>query len=320
MRPFLIAGLALVACAAPKPRLTQPWDAPQPRASSPEAPGADAGPSPVRGQGPAPAPDPAAASPERSGAELARLVESNPAAWAARYKKGAECEAAARAVRNASADSGWRALGACVAKGEFRAFARLTDGFWDADLQTRSDAPTLLGAVIAVRGADLESDLTTLKKRRVPFFSLEAATSQPKVYRGRPVAFIARVEGMEQAARGRAVAQLAELSLVSRSAGRITTARFSGAMKQDEHGRNYTEKGHYLGTVTRTNYENALDETGVRVQAFLSKMDPFFEPGGTFLVVGRFDGMVGDQDSLDGEQPAVTVAAYYTIGTQSLLD
>jgi hypothetical protein len=37
-------------------------------------------------------------------------------------------------------------------------------------------------------------------------------------------------------------------------------------------------------------------------------------------VVARFEGMVGDKDSLDGQQPSVTVLGYYAIGTQSFVE
>ena len=67
-------------------------------------------------------------------------------------------------------------------------------------------------------------------------------------------------------------------------------------------------------------HENELEETGVEVRGILTKVDLFFEPGATFLVVARFDGMAGDKDSLDGQQPAVSVLAYYAIGTQSFLE
>jgi hypothetical protein len=65
---------------------------------------------------------------------------------------------------------------------------------------------------------------------------------------------------------------------------------------------------------------NELEETGAEVRGILTKVDLFFEPGATFLVVARFDGMAGDKDSLDGQQPAVSVLAYYAIGTQSFLE
>jgi hypothetical protein len=310
MRTLVIAGLALAACAAPRPveRLTQPW--PTARQAAPQA-GAPA----------TAAADAPTARPESTAADTKRLLETNPTGWAKRFRKGAECEAAARAMKNnVDADTGWRAINACVAKGDFRAFARLTDGFWDADLRSRPDAPRLVAAVIATRGADLPTDLETLRKHKVPLFSLESASSHPNVYTGRSVAFIARVEGIEKGAKGTAVANLAELSMIGRNAGTTTEARYSESTRQDEHGRKYRVKENYLGTERKTNYQNELDDTGVEVRGILTKVDPFFEPGATFLVVARFEGMTGDEDSLDGQQPSVTVLAYYVIGAESFLD
>ena len=323
MRPLVIAALALAACVAPQPgpseRLTKSWGAPAERAASQEAArdaAREAGtpePAPRVVEAPPPRPEPTVA-------DVKRLLETNPAGWAGRFRKGGECEAAARALRNADVATGWLALGACVSKGDFRAFARLTDGFWDAELKSRPDAAKLVGAVIANRGGDLPNDLEILRKHKVPLFALESASSHPNVYRGRAVAFIARVDGVEKGARGTAIARLAELSMIGRNAGTRTETRYSEHTKQDEHGRNYRVKDRYLGTETKTNYQNELDDTGVEVKGILTKVDPFFEPGGTFLVVARFEGMSGEEDSLDGQQPSVTVLAYYVLGAESFLD
>ena len=320
MRALAVLGLALAACASPQQRPTQPWESAKPpavaqAAASPGAPAPHEAATPTAPTAASPAPQ----RPEAPGPD-ARLIETNPTAWAARFQKGPECEAAARAARATSANTAWRALGGCVAKAGFKSFARLTDGFWDADLQTRPDAARLLGAVIAARGADLATDLPRLRKRRVPFFSLETATSHPKIYRGRSVAFIARVESVEKGAKGGAVALLSELTMVGHNAGTSTVARYAESSRLDEHGRSYREKGSYLGSETKTNYTTGLDDTGVEVKGMLTRLDPFFEPGATFLMVARFDGMIELKDAPGEEQPSVTVLGFYTIGTESFLD
>jgi len=312
VRSSAILLFALAACAAPRVQyVTVPCEAQKAPAAPPNAP-------PATGS-PASAARTTAAAPEPA-VEVARLLETNPSAWAALFTKGAECEAAARAARSSSANGAWRALVACVAKTDFKSFKRVTDGFWDADLQTRPDAAQLLGAIIAARGADLPSDLSTLRKRRIPLFSLESVTAEPAFYRGRTVAFLARVDELEKGAKGRAVAQLSEVSKVGHPAGRTSEARYEETTKNDEHGRGYRARGAYLGVETKTHYQNELEETGISVKGVLTRVDPFFEPGGTFVVVGRFEGMEPAGDALDGDQATVTVQAYFQVGKESLVD
>lgn len=320
MRAFVVLGLALAACASSNQRPTQPWDTAKPTAATP-APAPTAG--STGAAAPAAAPAAAAPAPQRpepARADAAQLLETNPTAWAARFRKGAECEAAAREARTTSSNAAWRALRACGARADFKALSRLTDGFWDADLQTRPDAAQLLGAVLAARGGDLATDLPMLRKRRVPFFSLGTATSQPEVYKGRAVAFVARVEEVKKGAKGKAVAVLSELTMVSQNTGTSTVARYSESSRKDEHGRGYRTKDSYLGNEIKTHYTNGLDDTGVEVKGTLTRLDPFFEPGATFLLVARFDGMTESRDAPNGEQPAVTVLGYYTVGAESFLD
>jgi hypothetical protein len=318
MRATAILALALAACATPPPapRVTQPWDVPK----QPALPVRQPAPAAATGAAAEPeAPLPARA--ETTPAEVARLVDANPDAWAARFAtKGADCEATSRALRPTNANTAWRALKACVAKTDFKSFRRLTEGFWDADLQARPDAAQLLGAIIAARGGDVPTDLAVLRKRRIPLFTLENATDEPEIYRGRAVAFVARVEELEKGAKGKVSVTLSELSVVSRSTGQTTEARYTEYKRQDEHGRKYTERGYRDGTVTRTHYATGLDETGVEVKASLARPDPFFTPGATFLVVARFDGMLPVEFVPDSTQPGVTILAYYTIGKESLLD
>jgi hypothetical protein len=318
MRALMVLGLALAACASSNQRPTQPWDTAKPTAATP-APAPTAGSTGAAAPAAA-APAPAPQRPEPARADAPQLLETNPTAWAARFRKGAECEAAAREARTISSNSAWRALRACAARGDFKALTRLTDGFWDADLQTRPDAAPLLGAVLAARGADLATDLPMLRKRRVPFFSLGTATNQPEVFKGRAVVFAARVEEVKKGAKGKAVAVLSELTMVSQNTGTSTVARYSESSRMDEHGRGYRTKDSYLGNETKTHYTNGLDDTGVEVKGTLTRLDPFFEPGATFLLVARFDGMTESKDAPSGEQPAVTVLAYYTVGAESFLD
>src|SRR5260370_13627751 len=114
----------------------------------------------------------------------------DPRAFAAEQLTPAECETAARRIRQESPSQGWDALRACVERtrwprGEFTQLERLTTGFWDQDLQSRADAPRLIARVIALRGGDVEGDIPLAQKSRVPLFTLAAALRQPDVYKGR---------------------------------------------------------------------------------------------------------------------------------------
>jgi len=111
-------------------------------------------------------------------------------AFAASQASPFDCEAAARRLRESSADQGWSALVACVeytgwTRGEFTSLERITGGFWDQDLTTRADAPRLIARIIAARGGDVEGDIPLVQKSRIPLFTLAAALRQPDVYRGR---------------------------------------------------------------------------------------------------------------------------------------
>src|SRR3954468_10282652 len=65
-------------------------------------------------------------------------------AFAASQASPFDCEAGARTLRDSSPDQAWSALVACVertgwSRGDFTYLERLTGGFWDPDLTTRSD-------------------------------------------------------------------------------------------------------------------------------------------------------------------------------------
>ena len=114
----------------------------------------------------------------------------NSGAFAAEQFTPADCETASRQIHQQSADDGWSALRACVERtrwprGEFTQLERLTGGYWDAELQTRPDAPRLVARIIALRGGDVEGDIPLAQKSRVPLFTLAAALRQPDVYQGR---------------------------------------------------------------------------------------------------------------------------------------
>jgi hypothetical protein len=263
-----------------------------------------------------------AASPAAAGSDQLKLLGSAPEAWARQHPRPRLCEEAARGVRTASGpDWGWKAIQACAGKkGAGELLERLADVPWLADLRTRPEAVLLLGKVLSVRGGDLASDLALLKKMKVPLFSLDAGAGHPELYRGRSVAFIARVELVEKAPKGKGVARLAEQSVVTRATGTRLVPRYSTTQKQDEHGRRYRERDGYAPDDVVSTYDNGFEDTGVGVIAYLQRLDPFFEPGGNFLVVGRFDGLVEVPEALDERQPAVTILGYYQTSEQLVVE
>ncbi|MFT3914589.1 MAG: hypothetical protein QM704_10860 [Anaeromyxobacteraceae bacterium] len=183
----------------------------------------------------------------------------------------------------------------------------------------RPDAPLVLGAALASRGGDLGNDLASLRKRKIPVFTLETATSYPDVYKGRQIVFVARVDTLEPD-RGSMLVTLSEQALMARSSGQTTEWKGDSYRGQDSHGRNFAiesnEYGHYE---SKTRYSNNLEETGTVVQARLAKPDPFFEPGRSYLIVARFGGLKQAENGENGS-PVVTIDGYYELGTHDLLE
>lgn len=245
-------------------------------------------------------------------------------AFAADQLSPLECEKSAREMHDYNADQGWQALTACVERtrwprGEFTILERLTGGFWDADLQTRADAPRLIARVIALRGGDVEGDVPLAQKSRVPLFTLAAALRQPDVYKGRWVLMRAAVKELKGSA-----AYVAETSLRATSrevqVGPISRVEHSNstsiqAEAQTSHfgsGRGSAQissSGRTEYSKVKQKFENERVETGRQAVGRLAQADPFLEPDKDFLFLGRFDGV---KPSEDGTPVGVlSIAGYF---------
>jgi hypothetical protein len=249
--------------------------------------------------------------------------------FAAGQSTPVDCERSAREVRDH--DDAWAALVACVERskwprGEFTRLDLLTSGFWDRDLQSRPDAPRLVAKVIALRGGDVEGDIPTAQKSRVPLFTLAAALREPDVYKGRWVLMRGALSDVKQAD-GSAAAVLKETQMRSTAhevvigpysrtdrsgtttvSGQAQTSVFGsvrGSATIETDKREQTQK-------LRTRYYNERVETGRIALGKLAEADPFMEPGREFLFLGRFDGTRPPSDDQTAPVAVVTIASYYT--------
>ena len=245
-------------------------------------------------------------------------------AFAADQLSPAECESAARQMHQNNADQGWAALSACVERtrwprGEFTLLERLTGGFWDLDLQTRSDAPRLVARVIALRGGDVEGDIPLAQKSRVPLFTLAAALRQPDVYKGRWVLVRAAVSEMKQnAAYVRETSLRATAREVQVGPIRRTDHSSSTAVSADVQTTHYgnARGGAQINSNDRTEhslvkqkFENERVETGRQAVGRLAQPDPFLEPDKDFIFLGRFDGVRPGED--EAPVALLSIAGYY---------
>ena len=252
----------------------------------------------------------------------------DPKAFAADQLTPADCELAARQIRQQSPDDGWTALRACVERarwprGEFTQLERLTGGYWDADLQTRPDAPRLVARIIALRGGDVEGDIPLAQKSRVPLFTLAAALRQPDVYKGRWVLLRGALSDMKTEG-NKAAALVRETSL------RATSREVQvGNISRSEHSSSVSVRGEAQSSkygsargsaqisgsdrtehsTVRQKFENERVETGRQAVGKLAQADPFLEPDKDFVFIARFDGVKPGED----ERPVavLSIAGYF---------
>jgi hypothetical protein len=250
---------------------------------------------------------------------------SDPKAFAAQFTLAAECEAAARKQRAAAPDTGWAILKACVDRGKFSALHKLLEGDWDEDFQTRPDAAPLLTRVIAARGGDLEGDLSLLRQRRVPLFSLAAALAQPATYKGKNILLRAQVTEA-RAESGKPTVLLSEFALGAQTSdvevgtahvsssnsssranasAKVNTSRYGSASGKADYAR--SSSSDYRSATTKKRHDNVAVETGRQALGRLSKPDPFLEPGRDFVVLARFDGVRKMASDETEDTPGVAV-------------
>ncbi len=248
--------------------------------------------------------------------------------FAAEQLTPADCEIAARQLRQVGADRAWDGLKACVERtrwprGEFTQLERLTGGFWDQDLQTRPDAPRLIAKIIALRGGDVEGDIPLVQKSRAPVFTLAAALRQPDVYKGRWVLLRGALSDIKQDG-GKTAAMLRETSLratarevqvgtISRTdrssstsaQAEVQTSRFGNARGSAQ----VSSRGRTEYSTVKQKFENERIETGRQAVGKLAQADPFLESDKDFLFLGRFDGVKPGED--DKPVAVLSIAGYF---------
>jgi hypothetical protein len=261
----------------------------------------------------------AVASPPRAPTPLTPRPFS-PEQFAAGQSTPVDCERAARALPDH--DDAWAALSACVDRsrwplGEFTRLDLLTSGFWDHDLQSRADAPRLVAKVIALRGGDVEGDISIAQKSRVPLFTLAAALREPDVYKGRWVLMRGALEDVKQS-NGAAAAMLHETQLRASSHEvlegpytRTETSRTSTLSGQPQGNGTIEDSRRKQTQTLRQRFVNERVETGRVALGKLAEADPFIEPGREFLFLGRFDGTKPSSDDQAAPVAVVTIAGYY---------
>jgi hypothetical protein len=234
-----------------------------------------------------------------SSAELSR-----PKAYANKFPRPENCEAAARATLPVSRDKAWEVLTGCVEKGTFTILRRVLDGTWDKELQAKPDSALVLAKIIAARGGDVTGDLNFLRQRKIPIFGIGAAAGTPNLYQGRLVMVRARVDEVKTDA-GKTTVRLAEFAVAG-------STKF---VEGDKRAVRDSSWGSSRWSVETKRGFNTPQETGLMVLGKLAKPDPFFEPGRQFVILGRFDGVrevPGDQeDDREAEKmPVMSVVSY----------
>jgi uncharacterized membrane protein YgcG len=264
----------------------------------------------------------------------------NARVWVSWQETAMDCEASARAMKQANAQHAWEALRACVEigrfnRGPFTQIALLTN-FWEDDLRARPDASRLVGQIIANRGGDVDGDISRVQRVRMPVFTLKAAMKQPEVYKGRYVLLRARLFDVKMDDKS-ATAMLAETSMkpaeAIRDSGDVYVSSYnssgssnrsgtgSGAYSTDRYGSgrgsySYDSSGSYSGGGSSTSgyakrfYENVVHPTGRQALGRLPEADPFLEPNKEFVFVARFDGAKPGSEP-NSVMASLTILAYY---------
>jgi hypothetical protein len=294
--------------------------------------------------------DPQPKGPEMAAAELPappaappKTSTFNARVWVGWQETAMDCEASARAMRQANPQHAWEALRACIemgrfTRGPFTQIALLTS-YWDAELRSRADAPRVVGQVIANRGGDVDGDISRLQKVRMPVFTLGAAMKQPEVYKGRNVILRARLFDVKMDEKS-ATAMLAETSMkpaealrdngdvyvssYNRSGASKGSGTGSGAYETDRYGSGrgsyaysgdsgYSSSGSSTSGFAKRFYENVVHATGLQALGKLPEADPFLEPNKEFVFVTRFEG-ARPGNPPNGTMASLSIVTYFSPG------
>ncbi len=292
-----VAVAAGCATAPPPPVPKQPF--PSFDETQPDAPTAPAAPA---GAAERPANEPTAAG-------------LDPAAFAKKNPRPEFCEEGARRLQKTNREKAWAVLKACVAGGKFTLLNRLVDGAWSEELRTRADASVLIAKVVATRGGDVGGDLAQLRTARIPLFAIGPSMSHPELYKGRLVLFRAEVKDVKLAG-AKATAKLAEfaIGISEQYIGGDRVVRRDSSSYSSSDGPNAFGESSRSWQYQRRFQKNEPVPTGVEAIAKMGQIDPFFEPGRQFVVLGRFDGVREEEgEELDqvNRLALVSIIAYY---------
>lgn len=245
-----------------------------------------------------------------------------------------ECMQGAVQLRQKSVDVGWAALKGCLEKGVFERgnftnLRMLLSGPWNGDLAERADAPKLAARLIALRGGDVDGDLSEFHKVRLPAFSLTTAMDEPDMYKGRML--IIRGRGGQMAGeKGKPTLRLAEMSEKTvrvwhdEYATASASAQYSGSgtRSSSTYSEHYTGQGSGSASVAmgsaysgERDVTNQALPTGRQVLGRLSAADPFLLKDQDYVFLVRFDGVRDAPSETDEEHPTkvgvVTILSYF---------
>lgn len=227
-----------------------------------------------------------------------RPPKETPELWAQKFNRAVDCEkAAVQLAERLKRDTGWTFLKGCIGRADF-GHLELLFSHWLTELRARPEAIELLAQIIANRGGLVDQDVLSLQKYKLAVFTLKAAAGQPKIFAGRSVLFMGRVENIGTV-KGRT-----ELTVIE-------------VAPQEAETRNFN-----TGYMRRSTVH--MVETEVEVTVGLPQPDPFLTPGQIFLFLARFEGLSRvDQNSDDDapqKRPSLRLVSYNPVGSQGAVE
>jgi len=267
-------------------------------------------------------------------ASQSRAALGPPKEWARQYRRDIDCEREARALSKFHGrDVAWTYLKPCITRGLFTQLELLC-GYWEEELKTKPEAPSLIAQVLAARGGHLGVDLPVLQKERIPVFELPSALKQPNAFKGRYVVFVGKIAETRNK-KGNLEMVLLEQSLgsdtqyvmgtraygsTSSSSGKGAMAwRSSGVMGSGSASGSYSSGSQSVSGDMERRVTEVFEDTGQEIIARLKAADPFLVADKNLVFLVRFDGaLIGDTSNLsEGEEPVrtalVTLVSYHEL-------
>lgn len=216
----------------------------------------------------------------------------SPEKWAKQFRRPQDCAIAAKELAVVyGQEPAWEFIRACIQKGDFTLLRTLLDE-WSEQLKAKPEAPSLVAQVLGARGGSIRADLRALQERRIPMFDLASALKQPKVFAGRYVLFVARVDDMA-VKKGRAEVVLSEMVLGSETADVMAGRRYGTNESLNASVGNTKISGNYSRTSgeVETRVSNTFEPSGEQILVKLREPDPYLSSDRNFLFLTRFEGV-----------------------------